>query len=141
MKKLDRDLRRIGLVSSDPVLLDAMEKGGTFRFLPVGYKKDGSFTEASSVASAEQLGRLLRKTEQILRKIARQIGGGDVEAAPYRKGRDHTACDYCDFKDACLFDTTMKKDKLRFLPNEKNARVHEILEEEEQKGKGASECL
>ena len=131
-KALDKELRRIGLVLDDSDLLEAMESGGTFRFLPVERKKGGDFTAASCVASAAQLGRLLRKTESCLRRIARQIAEGDIEATPYRTGREDTPCRFCDYKEACHFDPTMKKDKLRFLPVETPARVHQILEEEEQ---------
>ena len=131
-KALDKELRRIGLVLDDSDLLEAMERGGTFRFLPVERKKGGDFTAASCVASAAQLGRLLRKTESCLRRIARQIAEGDIEATPYRTGREDTPCRFCDYKEACHFDPTMKKDKLRFLPVETPARVHQILEEEEQ---------
>lgn len=131
-KALDKELRRIGLVLDDSDLLEAMESGGTFRFLPVERKKGGDFTAASCVASAAQMGRLLRKTEDCLRRIARQIAEGDIEATPYRTGREDTPCRFCDYKEACHFDPTMKKDKLRFLPVETPARVHQILEEEEQ---------
>ena len=116
----------------DSDLLEAMERGGTFRFLPVERKKGGDFTAASCVASAAQLGRLLRKTEDCLRRIARQIAEGDIEATPYRTGREDTPCRFCDFKEACHFDPTLHKDNLRFLPVESPARVHEILKEEEE---------
>lgn len=129
--KMDKELRRIGIVRGDGDLLEAMEHGGAFRFLPVSVKKDGSFSAASSVASAEQMGRLIRKTESILRRIASQISRGDVEANPYRVGYDQTSCRFCDYKDACHFDPTMKKDKFRFLPVRSPAKVHEILEQEE----------
>ena len=131
-KALDKELRRIGLVLEDGDLLEAMEGGGRFRFLPVERKKDGGFTAASCVATAAQMGRLLRKTEDSLRQIARQIAGGDIEATPYRTGRDDTPCRFCDFKEACHFDPTLHKDNLRFLPVESPARVHEILKEEEE---------
>ncbi|MBQ4578765.1 MAG: PD-(D/E)XK nuclease family protein [Clostridia bacterium] len=129
---LDKELRRIGLVLDDGDLLEAMERGGTFRFLPVDRKKDGGFTASSCVASAAQMGRLLRKTEDSLRQIARQIAAGDIEATPYRVGRDETPCRFCDFREACHFDPTLRKDNYRFLPAESPARVHEILKEEEE---------
>ena len=135
-KLTDRELRRIGLVLDDSDLLEAMENGGKFRFLPVSLLKNGGFSASSCVASTAQLGRLLRKTEDNLRHIARQIAEGDIEASPYRVERDKTACQYCDFKEACHFDPTLKKDQLRFLPAEPPARVYEILEEE-QDGKEA----
>ena len=116
----------------DGDLLETMEHGDTFRFLPVERRKQGGFTATSCVASAAQMGRLLHKTEITLRRIARDIAGGDIEATPYRTGRDDTPCRFCDFREACHFDPTLKKDKLRFLPVESPARVHEILEQEEQ---------
>lgn len=130
-ERLDRELRRIGLVRDDSDLLEAMEHGKNFRFLPVDIKKDGSFTAASSVASAQQLGRLLRKTEDILRQIARQVSAGDIEADPYRMGRDESVCKYCDYREACHFDSTMEKDRLRYLPPMSPEEVHAVLEKEE----------
>ena len=132
-KALDKELRRIGLVLDDGDLLETMERGESFRFLPVERRKQGGFTAASCVASAEQMGRLLRKTEESLRRIAREIADGDIEATPYRTGRDDSPCRFCDFREACHFDPTLKKDKLRFLPAESPARVHEILQEEEER--------
>lgn len=131
-KALDKELRRIGLVLDDGDLLETMERGETFRFLPVERRKQGGFTAASCVASAAQMGRLLRKTEDTLRRIAREIAQGDIETTPYRTGRDDSPCRFCDFREACHFDPTLKKDKLRFLPVESPARVHEILREEEE---------
>lgn len=135
--RLDKELRRIGLVRDDSDLLEAMERGGSFRFLPVDRKKDGSFTAASSVASAQQLGRLLRKTEEALRKIARLVSSGDVEADPYRTGRDESICRFCDFQAACHFDPSMGKDRLRYLPPLQPNEVHRVLEQEEQERKTA----
>ncbi len=131
-QELDKALRRIGLVLDDDDLIETMERGGTYRFLPVSRRKQGGFTAASCVATAAQMGRLLRKTEDTLRHLARQIAEGDIEATPYRTGLEDTPCRYCDFREACHFDTGMKKDKLRFLPAETPARVHQILEAEQE---------
>ena len=132
-KALDSKLRRLGLVLDDWELVRAMEHGeGKYRFLPVQVIKTG-FGKKSALASREQLARLLWKTEDTLRRIARQIGEGDVECTPYRKGRDETPCAYCDYRDACHFDTNMKKDVLRFLPKVDADLVDEILQQEEQK--------
>ena len=46
--RLDQELRRIGLVRDDGDLLEAMEHGGRFRFLPVSLKKDGSWARRCS---------------------------------------------------------------------------------------------
>lgn len=130
--RLDQELRRIGLVRDDGDLLEAMEHGGRFRFLPVSLKKDGSFGERSSLVSALQLNGLLHKTEETLRRIARQISAGDIEADPYRINWKENACKFCDFRAACHFDTTMEKDCLRYLPKLEEKAVRELLEKEEE---------
>ncbi len=130
---LEKSLRRIGLVLEDRDLVEAMERGGRFRFLPVEMNKQGNFTANSCLASAEQLGRLLRKTERTLRRIAREIAGGELEATPYRTGREDTSCRFCDFREACHFDTGLRRDRLRFLPSESPEQVYALLEEEEKK--------
>ncbi|MBQ7492210.1 MAG: PD-(D/E)XK nuclease family protein [Clostridia bacterium] len=134
-KKQENDLRRIGLVLDDDGLIEAMERGGTYRFLPVKRKNDGDFTKASKIATPEQFELLLRKTEATLRRVAVEIGAGDLEANPFRKGSGQSSCDYCDFKDACQFDHTMRKDKYRVLKTLSNQRVFERLREEEERGK------
>lgn len=130
--KLEKELRRIGIVPSDDMLLQAMEHSdGRYRFLPVQRKKDGGFTAQSCVASAEQMGRLLRHTGRVLEQLAEQIADGDIEANPYRIGKQFTVCQWCDYKTACHFDPSMQKDRLRCLPQVGQQQVHEIIREEE----------
>ena len=83
----------------------------------------------------QQFELLLRKTEATLKKVAAEIGAGNVEANPSRnKGKDNSSCRYCDFKDACQFDTTMRKDKFRVVKSLSDALVFERLREEAAKG-------
>lgn len=131
-KKLDDQLRRIGILRSDQALLEALEHTeGAFRFLPVQLKKDGTFDARSCVADAEEMGRLLRRTQEELEKIALCLAAGDVEATPYRKGREFSACEWCDFKTACHFDATMKKDHFRVCRSLGNREVLTQLAEED----------
>ena len=134
-KKREDNLRRIGLVLGDDGLIEAMERGGTYRFLPVKRNKNGTFAKGSKIATPEQFELLLRKTEATLKKVAAEIGAGNVEANPSRnKGKDNSSCRYCDFKDACQFDTTMRKDKFRVVKSLSDALVFERLREEAAKG-------
>ncbi|MBR5390123.1 MAG: PD-(D/E)XK nuclease family protein [Clostridia bacterium] len=130
----EAERRRIGLVLDDDELIEAMERGGTYRFLPIKRKNDGSFTKASKVASPEQIKLLLFKTEAMLRKIALDISSGEIEAEPIRTGdageEKGAVCRYCAFQDACQFDPSMKKDHYRVPISCSNERVFEILAEE-----------
>jgi ATP-dependent helicase/nuclease subunit B len=137
-KKLDKELRRKGILRSDGGIPDALEHavGGEYRFLPVRLNKNGDFDAKSAVADAAQMGRLLRQTETVLQEIGASLANGDIEATPYRKGFDFTACQWCDYRAACHFDTTMKKDTYRFHPAMDNAEVHARLEAEELQQEG-----
>lgn len=123
---LDKELRRIGLVLDDPRIAAALENDGEFRFLPVRLKRDGGWTADSHVATQEQLARLLQLTERKTLEAADLLLHGDVEARPYEDGQENV-CRYCDFRDACHFDPTMKKDRFRRLPHLPEAQVHEAL--------------
>lgn len=133
--ELSKALRRKGIVSSDIELISALERpqSGKFRFLPVNIKKDGEFDALSSVADAEQMGRLMRHTERTLRDLALKIAKGDIEANPYASGKDFTVCKWCDFKAACHFDESMEKDRLRHIKSFKAGQVFELLKEEDLK--------
>ena len=46
-------------------------------------------------------------------EAARELGGGNIDAAPCRRGPQESACDWCPFASACWFDE--KRDKPRYL--------------------------
>lgn len=137
-KRLDKELRRIGILRGDDGIPEALEHsaGGAYRFLPVRLTKSGGYDARSAVADAAQMGRLLRRTEQVLQDIGCSLAAGDIEATPYRKGFDFTACQWCDYRAACHFDTHMQKDRYRVHPTLDNATVHAMLAEEETQQEG-----
>ncbi len=139
-KRLDKELRRLGVLRSDDGIPEALEhsNSGAYRFLPIRMKKDGTFDAKSAVADAAQMGRLLRRTEQVLYGIGCSLAAGDIEATPYRKGFDFTACQWCDYRAACHFDITMKKDRYRVHPTLDNDTVHAILAEDELQQEGVN---
>lgn len=129
--RLDRELRRIGLVLDEPAVLHALEREG-YRFLPVREKQSGDLTADSHAASRAQFERLLRLAERRAEQAAALVRAGDVEARPYETDQRRSICDWCDFRDACHFDPTMKKDRLRRLRAMPDAEVHAMLEREEE---------
>lgn len=132
-ERLDKARQRIGLVSSDSGILEALEhaRGGKYRFLPVSLGKSGELSALSSVASAEQFGRLLRRVESTLAGLADRLAAGDIEAEPLRTGPGRSVCDFCDYRAACHFDEDSRRDAFRTLTGLRDSEVHAILEEEE----------
>lgn len=100
---LDKELRRSGMVLSQPEVLKAMEHSAleSPRFLPLTLGKDGSITKG--VATAAELGKLSRYVDRLLEKIARELRAGNIDADPWSRGENDNACTYCEFASACHF--------------------------------------
>ena len=140
-KKLRKELRRIGIVLDEPEVMQALEQlgPGGYRFLPVTLKKDGSVSASQSMTtSGAGFARLTRGVDRQLRRVARQLAQGDIEAQPLTTGPDWSACDWCPYRDACHFDETMKKDrrrKIKALSDEETFAQLQRQEEEEENGR------
>ena len=78
------------MVLSDPEVLTAMEHSALESpcYLPIAVKKDGSVSglAASVLADAAQMGKMGRYVDELLRKVARELGDGNIDADPYRRG-------------------------------------------------------
>lgn len=100
---LDKELRRSGLVLSQPEVLRAMEHSALSepRFLPLALGRDGGVVKG--VATAEELGKLGRYVDRLLAKIARELSEGNIDADPCGRGEGDSACTYCAFASACHF--------------------------------------
>lgn len=114
---LRSELRRTGMVLSDPQVLTAMEHSALESpcYLPIAVKKDGSVSglAAGVLADAAQMGKMSRYIDSLLRRVARELGSGNIDADPCRRGPQESACDWCAFRSACWFDE--KHDRPRLL--------------------------
>ena len=110
---LRRELRRSGMVLAEPDVLAAMEHEALESpcFLPMGISRDG--TISGSLASAVQLGKLGRYVDELLHRVAHEIGTGSIDADPCVRGPQESACNRCAFASACWFDE--RRDKPRYL--------------------------
>ena len=111
----DKELRRTGLLLSEPEVLQAMEHEAlrSPRFLPVRVGRDGDLS--GSLASAAQLGQLGRYVEQLLHQIAREVRDGNIDADPCCRSEDDSFCKYCDWADACHFQDGRDGDHLHYI--------------------------
>ena len=129
-KALKKELRRSGMVLSDPQVLRAMEHSAleSPHYLPIKVKKDGSI--ADGVASAEQLGKLGRYVDRLLHQIAREIGSGSIDADPVAHGPQDRACQHCDFAAACGFQEGRGGDRVRYIRSVDPGEFWKFVEEE-----------
>lgn len=112
---IDKELRRSGMVLSQPEVLHAMEHSALTepRFLPLTLGRDGSI--AKGVATAEELGKLSRYVDRLLEKIARELRGGNIDADPCGHGENDSACTYCEFASACHFMEADERDHMELI--------------------------
>ncbi len=111
-QKLYALLRRNGVLLDDPQVIDAMESGTQKRFLPVHYKKDGTPDAHAQLASAARFGKLRTHVDAIMQTLADEIRQGAVKAHPVSRSLNERTCDYCDAKQACLYNEAVDKPRL-----------------------------
>lgn len=120
-------VRRSGLILSDPDVLQAMEHGGTPRYLPVKFNRSGEAT-GDALANAEQLGALSRHIRETLLELARELRQGSITADPYYRSQQDTACAYCDYLDICHFAAGTDGDHHRVIEKLPATKVWHMLE-------------
>ena len=126
----EKQLRRSGLLLAEPAVLQAMEHESLTEphYLPVRVGRDGSLS--GSLASAAQLGKLGRYVDRLLHQIAREIRQGNIDADPCGRSEEDSACQFCDWADACHFQDGRDGDHLRYLRQIGAEEFWETLEED-----------
>jgi len=100
-----KSFRLKGLVLAEGEAVELMHRGlaGNSHVIPVGVKKDGSFTARSKVVLREQFEWLRRHFRDVAKRRGQRILAGEIAVSPFAKG-NRTACDYCGLKAVCRFD-------------------------------------
>ncbi len=129
-----KELRRSGMVLSEPEVLRAMEHSALESpcYLPVQVKKDGSLS--GGVATAAQLGKLGNYVDNLLHQIARELQQGNIDADPCSRGPQDSACTYCEFASACYFEAGRGGDRLRPMKKTTEEDFWNLLEIKEGEG-------
>jgi len=87
----------------DETLADA----GKSAVVPVEFKKDGTFSARSQVASESEWEVLRGSVRSQIRRIGKRIADGDVAIAPYRMDK-RSPCAFCDYRPVCHFDSQVE---------------------------------
>ncbi len=116
-----------GLVLGEKEIVEHLDFGEE-KSLPVSYKKDGTFTAASSVATREQFQALGDYVKKQLLTYGNEIIDGNISIAPYKEEK-RTACDYCDYKGICGFDPSFAGNRYRKMKKTDKKELWNQIEE------------
>ena len=100
-----KELKPDGLINEQESVYRAMDEDFETNsdVIPVGLKKNGELTAASSVASTEEFEVLTEYVNQSIVRSGNEIYKGNVKVAPFVEGQK-SSCDYCPYKAVCGFD-------------------------------------
>ena len=128
-KAIMRELRMKGLVLADVKLVREMDSkiDGDSLIIPARINKDGSLGR-SSAATNEQFEVLRGYVRKTLGSIGSGILDGNVSISPYKK-RTMTACTYCSFGSVCQFDTSIRDNRYRMVPELKEDELWRLMRE------------
>ncbi len=116
-EEIYKSLRMNGLVNGDPKVIALMDQklagpdnslrtSSKSEIIPVETNKEGTLAKRSSAVSADQLEALVDYVNRRLTEDGRQILSGDTRLNPYRTDKE-SACDYCEYKSVCGFDSKL----------------------------------
>lgn len=127
---IQKALRRMGLILEDAEVLQAMEHDALQKpvYLPVAVKKGNIVSD--SLASAQQLGKLGRYTEHLLRQIAGELAQGNVDADPIVRSNQNPQCRRCAYASACYFRPDTGTDRYHYLRKTTAAELWETIDAE-----------
>ena len=111
-EKVMKELQMNGLVQADKEIVEKMDP--TLQSIPVSYKKDGTFSKTSSIATREQFDVLGKYVKTKISHIREKIMEGDVQISPYVLG-NKKACTYCAYYSVCGFDPKIQGYEYRRL--------------------------
>ncbi len=127
-RAIREQLKMTGLVSENMDIVQMLDNSIISKsdIIPVGIKKDGSFTAASRTVTSEDYSALRSYAGDKIREFGRRILKGDIEIDPYEKGQT-SSCKYCPYKSVCGFDKKIPGYDMRTLDLEDDAAKQLIV--------------
>lgn len=125
------ELKMTGMVSNEEEVIQLMDRDFTDKsqILPVAKKKDGSFTQASSVLSKEDFHVVSDYVNHKIRELGSRILSGEIALNPYEQTKG-SACTYCSYKSICGFDKKLGAGLLRELADMNQEEALEEMKKE-----------
>ena len=96
-------------------------------YLPIAVKKGGALS--GSLASEGQFAKLARYVDCVLCEIAGEVFAGNIDADPYARTPQQSACTYCEFASACHFENGRGGDRMEYIQATKTDEFWRYIDE------------
>lgn len=129
------ELKMTGMVSDDEEVIRLLDSDFESKssIIPVARKKDGSFTQTSSVLSDEDFDTVSHYVNHKIKELGTAILDGDIGLNPYEQGNAN-ACTYCVYSSVCGFDKKLGAGLVRHLDDMDNDTAMERIKEQMAEG-------
>lgn len=140
-RRLREELRTTGLINADSQVTQKLDASLSSKsdVVPLEYKKDGSFTAASSVIPQEELRMLSQYARNKMKEFGNAVLEGRIPVNPYEMG-SQSSCTYCNYHGVCGYDKRIPGYSKRNLDMDKETALEKIKEQmrgDQDKGEGA----
>lgn len=124
-------LKMTGMVSDDEEIIRLLDSEfeGKSSIIPVAKKKDGSFTQSSSILSNDDFGKVSDFVNRKIRELGTDMLDGSIGLNPYEQN-GAGACTYCAYSSVCGFDKRLGSRLVRRLEDMSQETALERIKEE-----------
>lgn len=131
-QEIRNNFKMNGLILGDVNVVKMMDNNfvkGNSSMVPAYIDKDGNLSKNKpSVLEKNDFKKLQIKIEKIIKEISQNILTGQIQQKPiYLYKNKKTACDYCNFKAICGFNSKMCGNNYNYIPNASKTEILEKL--------------
>ncbi len=131
-QEIRNNFKMNGLILGDVNVVKMMDNNlvkGNSNMVPAYIDKDGNLSKNKpSVLEKNDFKKLQIKIEKIIKEISQNILTGQIQQKPiYLYKNKKTACDYCNFKAICGFNSKMCGNNYNYIPNASKTEILEKL--------------
>ena len=90
-------------------------------------KKDGSVSKATSGVTDEQFEIIRAYIKKSIKDLCTDMMSGNIKIEP-KKSKDKDSCRFCSYSSICQFDTALKNNCYKVIPNRTSDDIIKMME-------------
>lgn len=127
-QEIRNNFKMNGLILGDVEVVKMMDNNlttGNSNIIPAYIDKDGNVSKNKpSILEKEDFLALQNKVEKVIKQISEEILSGEIAQRPvYFYKNKRTACEFCNYKAICGFDSKMCSNQYNYIPNLKKEEI------------------